>query len=83
MEGISWQPVNPKISLSNSPQIDTASAGLGRQVLPATLSAPKDGRKLAFLTLGPESQSGDPLLTPREWFLPEVRQLIWHSRPVS
>lgn len=83
MEGISWQPVNPEISLSNSPQIERASAGLGRQVLPATLSAPKDGRKLAFLTLGPESQSGDPLLTLREWFLPEVRQLIWHLRPVS
>lgn len=39
--------------------------------------------KKAFLTLGPESQPGDPLLTLREWFLPEVRQLIWHSRPVS
>lgn len=83
MEGISWQPVNPEISLSNSPQIEKASAGLGRRVLTVTLSSPKDGRKLAFLTLGPESQSGDPLLTLREWFLPEARQLIRHSRLVS
>lgn len=51
MEGISWQPVNPEISLSNSPQIERASVGLGRQVLPVTLSTPKDGRK-PFSPLG-------------------------------
>lgn len=45
------------------PQIDRASAGLGRQLLLTTLSTPKDQRKLALSTLGPESQSGGPLLT--------------------
>lgn len=64
----------PGDKLIRGPQTEWASAGLGRQ--PTTLSTHKDQRKLAFHTLGPESQSGGPLLTMREWFLPEVTQLI-------
>lgn len=67
--------------LINVPQIERASAGLGRQLLLISLSTPEDQRKLAFYTPGPESQPGGPLLTLREWFLPEARQLIWLSRP--
>lgn len=38
--------------LINVPQIERASAGRGRQLLFATLSIPKDQRKLAVYTLG-------------------------------
>lgn len=65
------------------PQIERASAGLGRPLLLTTLSTPKEQRKLALSTPGPESQPCGPLLTLREWFLPEARQLIWLSRPLS
>lgn len=69
--------------LISVPQIERASAGLGRPLLLTALSILKGQRKLALNTLGPESQPGGPLLTLREWFLPEGRQLIWLSRPLS
>lgn len=73
--------------LINVSQIERASAGLGRQLLLTALSTRKDQRKLALDTLGPESQPCGPLLTLREWLLPEARQLIWlqghFPRPVK
>lgn len=66
----------PQDKLINGPQIERASAGPGRQLLPTSLSTRKDQRKLVFHTLGTESQPDGPLLTLREWFFSEARQLI-------